>query len=256
THEILQHLADSGRATVLFREHAIGHRLFQGVGIAPSHNPRFLYSRVFDERVLDLHRADPDPAHFQHVIGAAGIPVEAVGVAIELVAGADPLALDRVLGAFVLVPVVGAGAVALDQEVAHGAIGDVDARIVDDPCFVARDQLAGRAGTSTGWTIGNKDMENLGAADAIQDLDAEALAETIVEGFGQRLPGGDGEANTREIKVGALATMREQLAVVRRDREEQARLEALDLRVDVGRRWRARPENRRRADGKWKGERV
>src|SRR5712692_2519067 len=50
--------------------------------------------------------------------------------------------------------------------------------------------------------------------------------------------------------------MREQLPVVGWNRKEEGGLQALDLRVDIGRGRRPRPENRRRADGEWERERV
>ena len=53
-----------------------------------------------------------------------------------LVAGADPVAVDRVLRLFVLVPVAGAGGVAADQQVADVARGDRGAAFVDDPRLV------------------------------------------------------------------------------------------------------------------------
>ena len=98
---------------------------------------------MFHQRVLDLDRADPDAADLQHVIGPPGVPVVAIGVARELIAGPDPMALDCVLGPFVLVPVIGAGAVALDQQVADDLVRDLVARVVNDPGLVARHQLAG-----------------------------------------------------------------------------------------------------------------
>src|SRR5207245_8854312 len=128
-------------------EDHVGHRLFQVVGISPTDDARLLHGRVFDQSVLDLHRTDPDAAHLKHVVGTSRIPVVAVGVARELVAGPDPVAFNRVLGSLMLVPVIGADAVAPDEKVADGAVRDVIAGLIDDPGLVPRHQLTGRAGT-------------------------------------------------------------------------------------------------------------
>ena len=73
---------------------------------------------VRDQRVLDFDRADPQAADLEHVVGAPGVPVEPVGVLRVLVAGADPVPFDRVLGLLVLVPVAGADRIAADPQVA------------------------------------------------------------------------------------------------------------------------------------------
>jgi hypothetical protein len=69
----------------------------------------FLHGFVIDQHALDFHGTDPDAAGLQHVVAAAAVPVIPVGVAVVLVAGADPFALDRRLGLLVLVPVIRAG---------------------------------------------------------------------------------------------------------------------------------------------------
>src|SRR5207248_6592178 len=130
-------------------EDDVGHRFFQVVGIAPPDDARLLHRGVFDQRVLDLHRAYPDATHFQHVIRAAGVPVVAIGISGELVAGADPMAFDGVLCPLVLVPVVGARAVALDHQVADRPDRNILTGLVDDARLVSRHQLAGGARTSS-----------------------------------------------------------------------------------------------------------
>ena len=77
---------------------------------------------------------------------------------------------------------------------------------------------------------------------------AEPQAKAFEDRGRQRLAGRDGAPDAREIRFAPFLAMRQQHRVVRRHREEQRRTVALDEAVDDGRRHRAGPENRRRAD--------
>src|ERR1700682_271929 len=107
------------------------------------------------------------------------------------------MALDRVLCPFVLVPVVGAGASALDQQFPDGPVLHVIALVIDDASLVAGHQLAGRPGTDATRSVRDKDVKNLGAADAVEDLHAESILEAVVQGLWQCLPRRHGLANAR-----------------------------------------------------------
>ena len=172
------------------RQNDVGHRLFQPIGILASDDACFLHRGMFHQRVLDFDRTHPDPTNFQHVVRAAGIPVVALGIAVELVARSDPVPFDRVLGPLVLVPVVGAGAVAFDQQVADGPVRYIVARLVDDPRLVSRHELAACARADAAGPIRDEDMEDLGAADPVENFHAEAVVEALVEGLWERLAGG------------------------------------------------------------------
>src|SRR5207237_1017868 len=69
-----------------------------------------------------------------------------VGVAGVLVARPHPLPFDRLLGAFVLVPVARAGTIPLDHQLAHLADRHVAAGAVHELRLVARPAGAARAG--------------------------------------------------------------------------------------------------------------
>ena len=103
-------------------QHDEGHRLHQPVGVlAPDHR-RFLHGVVGDQRGLDLEGADPDAADLEHVVGAALVAVEALGIAEVLVAGARPFALEGAARLRALVPVALGGGRAADQQLAGLAI--------------------------------------------------------------------------------------------------------------------------------------
>src|SRR5208337_4820793 len=97
------------------------------------------------QRRLDLHRAHPLPRDFQHVVGAARVPKVAIGILVVLVAGTDPVAFDGLLGLLVFVPVVGAGAVAADDQAAGLAYADRLIVLVEDFGFVSGDHLPARS---------------------------------------------------------------------------------------------------------------
>ncbi len=109
--------------------------------------------------------------------------------------------------------------------------------------------MTARTRANRAGTIGNEHLKRLGRSDAVDDVDAVARLETFVEGGRQRLTGGDGKTIAGQIEVGALACVREQHPVPGRHGIKECRPVAFDDRVDVGRRWRTRPEDRGSSDG-------
>ena len=102
-------------------------------------------------------------------------------------------------------------------------------------------------------------MQRLGGADAVENLEREAPLEAFEERRRQRLAGGDGDANARQIEVARVvsgARVCEQHAVAGRDRIEDRRPMALDRRVHVRGLRRAGREDRRGAHGERKEQRV
>ena len=99
-------------------------------------------------------------------------------------------------------------------------------------------------------------MEDLGAANAIEDFHAETILEALVQGLWKRLAGGYRVPDAGEIEVGGLSRMGQQLSVVGRHREEQRWSEPLDLRIDVRRRRWPGPEDGGRTNRKGKRQGV
>src|SRR2546425_5563003 len=100
-------------------------------------------------------------------------------VLVVLVAGLDPLTEERLLGLLVLVPVVRHRRVALDADVADLAARHGRAVVVHDGELVARHRHAGRARARVAGTIRDEDVADLRGPDAVDDLDAEALAPAL-----------------------------------------------------------------------------
>jgi hypothetical protein len=89
-------------------------------------------------------------------------------------------------------------------------------------------------------------MEDLGGPDAVEDLDTEALAESLEQRRRQRLARRYREPDARQIEILPIPMAGEQHRIMGRHREEQRRTESFDSRVDLAGRHRARPEDRRR----------
>src|SRR5207247_4131745 len=124
----------------------------------------------------------------QHVVGAAAVGVVALLVHAVLVAAAGPRALEGVFRAFPLVPVhERAGRPANLQLAQFARPSDHVALVVDQPHLVSRHRLAGAAIPYFARTVGEKDMQHLGRADAVQNLDAGALGPALADVGRQRL---------------------------------------------------------------------
>src|SRR5215469_10145024 len=113
----------------------------------------------------------------------------------------NPVAVDGVLSLFMLVPVVCRRAVATNQEVAYLTLFDRVAALVGNQRFVAWHQLTRTAGTYLSWAIADEDVQDFGAANAIEDLHEEGLFPTPQDVRGQGLAGRDAEAHRRKIEA-------------------------------------------------------
>src|SRR5207249_162480 len=140
-------------------------RLYELVTTRRSHDSGLHHRGMLGERTFDLGRRHPHAARFDHVVAAAGVPEAAVGIAPVLVTRPHPLAHERLLRALVLVPVAGAGAVALDEQIADFALGHVTPVVIHDPGIVARHQRAARAGAHVPAPVRDERMTQFGRPD-------------------------------------------------------------------------------------------
>ena len=83
---------------------------------------------------------------FEEIIGAAGVPEEAVLVLAIFVAGAKPFVYEGGFCFFGLIPVAGAKRIALHPEVADFVCGRRVAGFVGDFCFEAGKDFAAGPG--------------------------------------------------------------------------------------------------------------
>src|SRR5947208_2248285 len=127
--------------------------------------------------------------------GGAGVPEAAVGIAPVLVTRPHPLAQERLLRALVLVPVAGAGAVALDEQIADFALRHVTPVVIHDPGIVARHQRAARAGAHVPAPVRDERMTQFGRPDPVQNLEPEALEPALVDRLGERFARREAESD-------------------------------------------------------------
>jgi len=92
-----------------------------------------------DQGAFDFGGAQPAPIYFEKVVRAASVPKITVAILAVLVACAEPMADESVLGFFVLIPVRGAGGIAAYEEIADLIDCDIAFAFVDNARFVARD---------------------------------------------------------------------------------------------------------------------
>src|SRR5262245_27963778 len=144
-HELLQFGGERRRALDAAAEHDEGHGLGERVAVLAADHGALVYGGMREQRVLDLDRADPLSADLEHVVAAAAVPVETVGILAVAVARAHPFALDRRFRLLVLVPVRGAQRIAAHPEIPHLAGGHRLLPLVEDRGGVARDDQPARA---------------------------------------------------------------------------------------------------------------
>ena len=154
---------------------------------------------MLGQGALDLGRRHPHATRLDHVVGAAGVPETAGRVLPVLVSSADPLAHEGLLRTLVLVPVAGARAVPLDEQIADFARRDRAAGLVHDHRVVPGYQCAARARADLAAPVRNECMAHLGRPDAVENLEPESLEPAVVNRLRQRLTRGQAEAHRPEV---------------------------------------------------------
>src|SRR5260370_3284488 len=153
---------------------------------------------MFEQSAFDLHGTHPHAFDLHHVVGAANVPVIAVGIAIVLVSGAQPMALDGLFRLLVLVPVAGADRITLDQQIPDFAVENRLSIFVDDARLIAFEDLSARAWPGCAWPIGDEHVQSFGRADGIEYLDSKLFFEAVKQPRRQSFAGRDAMAHPRE----------------------------------------------------------
>src|SRR5262249_50822155 len=131
--------------------------------------------RVAQQHLLDLRTGDAVAAGDDHVVGPGLVPEVAVGIPDVGVAGQVPAVLH--VAALPIVAQVTAAGGALDGEAPRLAIRYRLAVGIEHRGGVAGDRQAGRARSDVVVGGRDEDVQQLGAADAVDDLDAGGLLE-------------------------------------------------------------------------------
>ena len=168
-------------------EHDEGLRLDEAVLVGRADDGGFEHRRVLDDGRLDLERAHIDAADLQHVVAPAGVGEAAVGIADVLVAALGPAALEGFARLGAVPPVHERRRRPLDEEVAGLAVLNAAAVLGAELDVVARHRPAGRAVTHLVRPVGDEDVQHLGRADAVDDVDAEMAPEALADLGRQRL---------------------------------------------------------------------
>src|SRR5947207_10739391 len=142
---------------------------------------------MLHQSIFNLDGTNPQTLDLHHVIGAADVPVIAIGIAIVLITGAQPMSLDGVFAFVVLVPVGGTDGIALNKEIANLIVGQWPSVFVHNEGFVTGKNLPTRSGTHGPRTVANEHVPRFRGADGVQDLYVKAFPEATVDSSRQRL---------------------------------------------------------------------
>jgi hypothetical protein len=173
--------------------------------VALADHAAFGHGRVREQAVLDLGRAHVVAGGDDHVVVARLVVEVAVLVLREGVAGVVPAVAD--VGGLAFVVHVAAAGGADHGQAADGAARHLVVVLVHHLGLVAGHHLADGAGAHVGARGRDVDVEHLGAADAVQHLDAGGLLPQLARGVGQGLAGADADAqagNAQRLGVGAI----------------------------------------------------
>src|SRR6516225_674216 len=162
-------------------------RLEEPVGVLFANYGRLEHCGVGDEHTLDLERRDPDARYLEHVVGTAAVVVIAALADAVLIAGVGPFAAERAPRLLALQPVVLCRRRALDDELADLALRHGSAVIVEQVRLVAGHRSAGRAVSHPSRAVGDKDVQHLGRADAVNDLATDFCLPAVADLLGQCL---------------------------------------------------------------------
>src|SRR5579883_2299182 len=200
-HERLQFSRQFIAGLITLIEHNVGFRLDQLIRVGRAYNGAFENGGMGDQRGLDLDGRNPLAADLEHVVRAPGVPVVAIGILVILIAGMNPVPGDGIFGLLMLVPIIGRDAVPANQQIANLALLHRVAVLIGNQGLVAGNQLAGAAGTDLVGPIADKDMQNLGAADAVEDDHVELILPAAQDLARQGLACRDADAHRGEVEA-------------------------------------------------------
>src|SRR5205085_5320512 len=105
----------------------------------------------------------------------AAIPEIAVRVLIILVTSVNPVAVNGIFGLFVLVPIERGRTISANQEITNVSLLDRVSTFIGNERFVAWDELSCTPWPYLTCTITDENVQNLGAADTIENIYVEFL---------------------------------------------------------------------------------
>ena len=109
--------------------------------------------------------------------------------------------------------------------------------VVEDLRLVARHDLAGAARPDLARAVGDEDVQDLGRADAVEDLHAEPLEPLLEDVLRQRLPGRDAHPHAAQARAAALLGGVQQGRIARGHAVKHRRLVAIDRLKDASPAW-------------------
>src|SRR5258708_26555536 len=140
----------------------------------------------------------------------------------------DPMAIDDILGLVVLVSIISGGAVSADQQIANVTLFYRVAAFIGNQCFIAWHELTRASRLYLAYTVADKDMQDLCAADAIEDVHIEFFFPAPQDIGGQGLTSRDTKWHGGEIQAFFFIREGEQTKRKGWDNDEEGRAIMLD----------------------------
>src|SRR5437588_4449492 len=113
----------------------------------------------------------------------------------------NPVSIDHVFVLLVLVPIVCCGTITFNEQIANISLGDSMTAFVGNQCLITRHQLACAAWLYLSNPVTDENVQDLSAANAIEDLYVEGFLEATKDISRQGFTGGDADTHGGEIET-------------------------------------------------------
>src|SRR3989440_2359958 len=129
----------------------------------------------------------------------------------------NPVSIDHVFGLLVLVPIVCCGTITFNEQIANISLGDSMAAFVGNQCLITRHKLARAAWLYPSYPITDENVQDLSAANAIEDLYIEGFLEATKDIGRQGFTGGDADTHGGEIEAFSCIGQSQHTGIERRN---------------------------------------
>src|SRR3989440_1091600 len=113
----------------------------------------------------------------------------------------NPVSIDNIFGLLVLVPIVCCGTITFNEQIANISLGYRMAAFVGNQCLITRHKPARAAWLYLSYPVTDENVQDLSAANAIEDLYVEGFLEATKDIGRQGFTGGDADTHGGEIET-------------------------------------------------------
>src|SRR5205085_448107 len=122
-------------------------------------------------------------------------------ILVILIARMNPVSIDNIFGLLVLVPIVRCGTITFNEQIANISLRYRMATFVGNQCLITRHKLACAAWFYLSYPVTDENVQDLSAANAIEDLYVEGFLEATKDIGREGFTGGDADTHGGEIEA-------------------------------------------------------